>query len=183
MRLPTSVCFPLEVREAESEVERGGCPLAPPIPIPPTPRRTPRGSRARWRKARTTNANGLAATPLTRPSPESFSLGVGVSVYLRASPSSSSHWLHSHSSLSSPLRLLPSSGVSQSGALSAQRGVSLSPSPREQARQEELVSSPPPSAMRWRLPFKVGRGMEEEEEEEVTPAAVRRGGRKGGGES
>ena len=76
-----------------------------------------------------------------------------------------------------------SSGVSQSGALSAQRGVSLSPSPREQARQEELVSSPPPSAMRWRLPFKVGRGMEEEEEEEVTPAAVRRGGRKGGGES
>ena len=86
--------------------------------------------------------------------------------------------------LSLSLSLLSvSSGVSQSGALSAQRGVSLSPSPREQARQEELVSSPPPSAMRWRLPFKVGRGMEEEEEEEVTPAAVRRGGRKGGGES
>ena len=180
MRLPTSVCFPLEVREAESEVERGGCPLAPPIPIPPTPRRTPRGSRARWREAGT--SNGLAATPLARSSPLRkvfFSVWERVCISERVRPRV---LIGCTLSPLSPL-LSVSYGVSQSGALSAQRGVSLSPSPREQARQEELVSSPPPSAMRWRLPFKVGRGMEEEEEEEVTPAAVRRGGRKGGGES
>ena len=137
MRLPTSVCFPLEVREAESEVERGGCPLAPPIPIPPTPRRTPRGSRARWREARTTN-NGLAATPLTRPSPESFSLGVGVSVYLRASPSSSSHWPHS---LSSPS---PPESVSQEPYLHSEGSPSLPPHASKRGKKNSFLGPLPP---------------------------------------
>ena len=71
-------------------------------------------------------------------SPESFSLGVGVSVYLRASPSSSSHWPHS---LSSPS---PPESVSQEPYLHSEGSPSLPPHASKRGKKNSFLRPLPP---------------------------------------
>ena len=144
MRLPTSVCFPLEVRERGRERSRTRR-----LPARPSyPYSAHASADASRQQGEVERGSDDEQRPRRHParsllsSPESFSLGVGVSVYLRASPSSSSHWLHS---LSSPLRLLRSQSVRS--LICTARGLPLSlPTRASEARRTRFFapSLPPP---------------------------------------
>ena len=142
MRLPTSVCFPLEVRERGRERSRTRrLPARPSYPY--SAHASADASRqqgeARWREARTTN-NGLAATPLAPLLSGKFFSRCG-SECVSPSESVLEFSLAALSLLSSPS---PPESVSQEPYLHSEGSPSLPPHASKRGKKNSFLRPLPP---------------------------------------